>query len=136
MAFQLSIERTAADPEEPGGDRFVTAHLLQRAHDVLPLDFDEWRRAVDLSGSARRRREVLLAHDAAELRLSDEFTVCEDACALQDIPQLANIAIPRRLCQQAFGWRCQAEERLSKPLREVLHEGSSQIRNVLTTLPQ
>ena len=45
MPFELTVERAAADAEQPRGDRLVAAHLLQRADDVLALDLDERRRA-------------------------------------------------------------------------------------------
>ena len=46
VPFELTIERAAADAEQPRGDRLVATDLLQRADDVLALDLDERRRGM------------------------------------------------------------------------------------------
>ena len=41
VTFELAVEGAAADAEQPRRDGLVAAHLLERADDVLTLDFDE-----------------------------------------------------------------------------------------------
>src|SRR5262245_36947272 len=80
MPFELPVEGAAADAEQPRCDRLVSAHLLQRANDVVSLDFDErYGIVVPLQKAAATRRlngswrcKPLFPHASREVGLGDE----------------------------------------------------------------
>ena len=71
------------------GDQEVRARFLGRGRVAAP--------ALTAVGMPRRRQAD------GELALGDELAVGEDAGALDDVAQLAHVAVPRRLGEPGFG---------------------------------
>ena len=71
-----------------------------------------------------------------ELAFGHQSAVGQHARAFDDVLQLADVAFPLGLEQQAFGRRRQAGHRLVHPLRAGAHERGGEIRNVFAPIAE
>ena len=116
-------------PEHLGGRLLVAARAHERALDVIALDVDQQiafrptprheRLRVRPTGRRRGRGRRCDRQADRQLALGDEVAVGQDARALDHVPQLAHVAVPRRRRQQPLGAGRQARAAASAAAREV-----------------
>src|SRR5438132_3357790 len=148
MTLEAAVQRAAADAKQLRGRHAVAVDLAQHFENVLPLDLAERRgAAADARRGPRprtrarrpervRRLATLGTKRAGQLALRQERAVGEDARALDDVLQLADVAVPARAVQQAFGSGRQALQRFVRARRAVANEGRGEVRNVLASIAQ
>ena len=110
---------------------------------MLALDRVERRRRffrgdTRLRGDVRRseRLREVRTKCTRELTFRHQIPVGEHARALDDVFQLAHVAVPARVEEQALGRRRQARQRFPHPLGGVAQKCRRQIRNIFTALRQ
>ena len=129
------MQRLEADAEDLGGARLVLARVLERQPDQPGLGFvdrhagrqQHRRRRIVLLGVGQRRRQV---------RRLDQVAAGEDRRPLDHVAQLADVARPGVVLEQAHGVLVDALDRLAVARVELVQEGLDEERDVFLALAQ